>query len=490
MTSVELTKKCLSQISENRDLNAFVTVCSEEALESAHKSDVRRYKRSALGKLEGIPISVKDAFCTSGVRTTAASKMLSDFIPPYDAHVCSLLRRSGAIIVGKTNMDEFSMGSSTSHSSHGPCVSPWSRYWLGSPEKISPGGSSGGSAVAVSTGMSYGALGSDTGGSVRQPGAFCGVVGLKPSYGRISRWGLIAFASSLDVPSLMARKVEDVAIMLEVLSQYDPRDATCVDFPVTEYFSEVQQTSPEFSKKLVVGVPDEYNLVELSKDHRDAWRRSVASLESLGATVKQVSLPHTKYALPAYYILSSAEASSNLNRYDGIKYGGVPLQEFEKMEVEDLLRLTRDEGFGMEVKRRLLIGTFVLSRTSFDSYYLQATKVRRLVRDDFTRVFQEDGVDVLVTPTAPSSSFSLEKPMDPIEEYLNDVMTIPSSLAGIPAVSVPFELDSKGLPVGIQLIGPYMQESKLLKAAKLLQESSPFHVKKSLNKIILHKNLH
>eukprot|EP01091_Cochliopodium_minus_P015487 TRINITY_DN5534_c0_g1_i1.p1 TRINITY_DN5534_c0_g1~~TRINITY_DN5534_c0_g1_i1.p1 ORF type:complete len:544 (+),score=140.85 TRINITY_DN5534_c0_g1_i1:31-1632(+) len=487
ITSVELTKKCFDKIKENKNLNAFISIFENEALDKAHKSDIKRYKKQELGKLEGIPIALKDVFLTEKLKTTSGSKMLESFIPPYSSNVSDKLDKEGYVLLGKTNLDEFCMGSTNKHSSYGVSISPWSNFWAGAPKKITPGGSSGGSAVAVSSGMCFGAFGTDTGGSIRQPASYCGIVGLKPSYGRISRWGLISFASSLDTPSIMGKTVEDVSLILECTAGLDKRDATSFDYKVDDYYSKIKNI--ENAEGLTIGIPEEYNVSELSKEHRDLWRQSVEKMERAGAKIKQISLPHTKYALPTYYILSSAEASSNLSRYDGIRYGGVEIDDksFENIQIDEFLKLNRDRGFGMEVKRRLLIGTFVLSRSSFDSFYLQALKVRRLIKNDYDYVFNKesgDAVDVIITPTAPSSSFPIDQKMDPIDEYLNDVMTIPSNLAGLPAISVPFDLDQHKLPFGIQIIGSYMGETKLLQSAKVLQMNSNFYQKRFLDKVI------
>lgn len=458
----ELVLEHLSHIEKTEDLNAFITLTGEQALEAARESDERLQNGSA-GLMEGLPIGMKDLFCTEGVRTTAASKILDDFISPYESTVSSNLKRAGAITLGKTNLDEFAMGSSNLTSAFGPVKNPWTRQ--GDKTPLVPGGSSGGSAAAVAAHQVMAATGTDTGGSVRQPAAFCGIVGLKPTYGRCSRYGVVAFASSLDHPGPMARTVQDTAIMLEAMAGYDSRDATSVNLPVPSY--EAALTGD--IRGLRVGIPTEYQIEGMDPALQKLWEQGAAWLKDAGAEIIDISLSHTKDALPAYYILAPAEASSNLARYDGMRYGirapGTTLDEIYKN--------TREQGFGKEVKKRILIGTYVLSAGYYDAYYIKAQRVRRLVSEDFQRAFNQ--VDVILSPSAPTGAFPVnEPPSDPLEMYMNDVFTVASNLAGIPAISVPAGFNGDGLPLGLQLISPAFTEEKLLNVASVVERAADF----------------
>ncbi len=463
LSSKELTEAEIAAVEETRGLNAFVTETPEQAIEMAEASDARRAKGEA-GVMEGIPVAIKDLFCTEGVLTTAGSHILDGFHPPYESTVTTNLWRAGAVMLGKTNMDEFAMGSSNMTSFYGPVENPWRRE--GDNRPLVPGGSSGGSAATVAARAGFGATGTDTGGSIRQPAAFCGIVGLKPTYGRCSRWGVVAFASSLDQAGPLTRTVRDSAIMLRAMAGYDPKDSTSVDRPVPDY--EAAMTGD--IRGLTVGIPKEYRLDGMSDEIEGLWQRGIDWLKAAGAEIRDISLPHTKYALPTYYIVAPAEASSNLARYDGVRYG---LRE----PSDDLTRMyetTRGEGFGAEVKRRVLIGTYVLSAGYYDAYYNKARRVRSLILNDFTDAF-EKGVDVVLTPTAPFDAFPVgEKMDDPIAMYINDVFTVPASLAGLPGISVPAGLSENGLPLGLQLIGRAFDEETMLRAAGVLEEAAGF----------------
>ncbi|KAL6069526.1 Glutamyl-tRNA(Gln) amidotransferase subunit A, mitochondrial [Balamuthia mandrillaris] len=483
-TAEEVVTACLKRMRQTRPLNAFISTASEEeVLLSARNSDQRRrlYRPQAedpegsakIGRLEGVPIAIKDSFCTKDLPTTCASRMLKDFVPHYDAKVVEALRKQGAIILGKTNMDEFSMGSANTYSHFGPAINPHSPP--GAPYVA--GGSSGGSAVAVASNASFAALGADTGGSVRLPAAYCGVVGLKPSYGRVSRWGLVAFGSSLDTPGLFTKSVEDAAIMLETIAGEDPRDSTSVSREVPSYRKELRLAYENAAKDgkplsgMRVGLPTECLVKELSQEIKEVWEEGAEKLAEMGAEVVEVSLPRTQYALPAYYILAPAEASSNLARYDGLRYGfRSSNNQSVAPSLQEVYSNTRSEGFGEEVQRRVLLGTFVLSRRLYDSYYRKAQQVRRLVLQDFEQVF-ESGVHAILQPTATSSAFPLDSKLEPLAMYTNDIMTIPASLAGLPAISVPFSASKKtGMPLALQLIGKYMDEVTVLRAAKALEQ--------------------
>ncbi len=464
-SSVELTRVLVDAVEGARVLNAFITETPELALERAAESDARRARGASAGPVDGLPIAVKDLFCTEGVLTTAGSHILDTFIPPYESTVTANLKAGGAVMLGKTNLDEFAMGSSNITSYFGPVKNPWGPR---DGKDLVPGGSSGGSAAAVAARVCLAATGTDTGGSIRQPASFCGIVGLKPTYGRCSRWGIVAFASSLDQAGPMTRSVRDAAIMLGAMAGHDPKDSTSVPVAVPDF--EAALTGD--IRGLRVGVPREYRLDGMAGEIDALWRQGIEWLEAAGAETVDVSLPHTRYALATYYIIAPAEASSNLARYDGVRFGlRVPGDTLDEM-----YQNTRGEGFGAEVRRRVLIGTYVLSAGYYDAYYLKAQKVRTLIARDFTRAF--GCCDVILTPTAPSDAFAIgEKMDDPITMYLNDVFTVPSSLAGLPGISVPAGLSGRGLPLGLQLIGRPFDEETVLRAAGVLEEAAGFDAK-------------
>jgi aspartyl-tRNA(Asn)/glutamyl-tRNA(Gln) amidotransferase subunit A len=458
----ELTEAHLKAMEGARALNAFITETPELALAAAAAADKRRAKGNAL-PLDGIPLAIKDLFCTEGVATTAASRILESFTPPYESTVTAKLWRDGAVPLGKTNLDEFAMGSSTTTSHFGPAENPWRRP--GDDRPLVPGGSSGGSAAAVAARLCLAATGTDTGGSIRQPASFCGVVGMKPTYGRCSRFGIVAFASSLDQAGPFARTVRDVAILLASMAGFDPKDSTSVDLPVPDYEAAIE----EKVRGLRIGIPAEYRQAGMSGEIEALWEQGIEWLREAGAEAVEVSLPHTKYALPTYYIVAPAEASSNLARYDGVRYG-------LRVPGKDLLEMyesTRAEGFGPEVRRRILIGTYVLSAGYYDAYYLKAQKLRTLIANDFRAAF--GNVDAILAPTAPSDAFPIgEKQDDPIAMYLNDVFTVPASLAGLPAISLPAGLSENGLPLGLQLIGRPFEEATVLRLARAVERAAEF----------------
>ncbi|WP_433910129.1 Asp-tRNA(Asn)/Glu-tRNA(Gln) amidotransferase subunit GatA [Sphingomonas yabuuchiae] len=446
-------------------LNAFLVKTPEHALAAADAADAARAAGETLKPLAGVPIGMKDLFATKGVATTAASKILEGFVPPYESTVSQNLWNAGAGMLGKLNLDQFAMGSSNETSAFGNVISPWRRPNDTAP--LAPGGSSGGSSTAVAAGLAPGATGTDTGGSIRQPAAFTGISGIKPTYGRCSRWGTIAFASSLDQAGPMARDVRDCAIMLEAMAGFDVKDATSLKLDVPNW--EAALSADLKGKK--VGVPKEYRVDGMPAEIEALWQQGIDWLRDAGAEIVEVSLPHTKYALPAYYIIAPAEASSNLARYDGVRYGLRDLPEGAGLQ--DMYAATRAAGFGDEVKRRILIGTYVLSAGFYDAYYTQAQKVRTLIARDFERAFES--CDVLLTPTAPSAAFALgEKQADPLAMYLNDVFTVPASLAGLPAMSVPGGLDKDGLPLGLQIIGKALDEQGVLNAGLALEQRAGF----------------
>jgi len=462
ISAKELTAAHIAAVEAARPLNAFITETPEKALAMAKASDARR-KAGEAGLLDGIPLAIKDLFCTEGVPTTAGSHILDGFTPPYESTVGANLWRSGAVLLGKTNMDEFAMGSSNMTSYYGAVENPWRRR--GDNRPLVPGGSSGGSAAAVAARCALGATGTDTGGSIRQPASFCGIVGLKPTYGRCSRWGIVAFASSLDQAGPMTRTVLDAALMLRAMAGYDPKDSTCVDRPVPDY--EAALTGDV--RGLKIGIPKEYRIDGMPAEIETLWQQGIDWLKAAGAETVDISLPHTAYALPAYYIIAPAEASSNLARYDGVRYGlRVPADSLTEM-----YEATRGEGFGAEVKRRVLIGTYVLSAGYYDAYYNKARRVRSLIARDFTAAFKT--VDAILTPTAPSAAFAVgEKMDDPIAMYLNDVFTVPANLSGLPGVSVPAGLSAEGLPLGLQVIGRAFDEETMLKVAEVLEQAAGF----------------
>ena len=438
-------------------VGAYLTVTRDDAVAAAKASEARYRAGTPLSPLDGAPIALKDVFCTRGVRTTCGSKILERFVPPYDATMVERLRAAGAVILGKTNMDEFAMGSSTEHSAFQVTRNPWDLARV-------PGGSSGGSAAAVAGGLAAGAFGTDTGGSVRQPAAFCGVVGFKPTYGRVSRYGLIAFASSLDHVAPFALDIVDTALLLGAVAGHDPLDATSVEVPVPDYAAALAGGV----KGLKVGVPDEYFGAGLDPEIEGAVRAAIDVLRDLGATIERVSLPTTEYGVATYYIVAPAEASSNLARYDGVKYGlRVPGKD-----LIDMVSRTRAAGFGAEVKRRIMLGTYALSTGYHDAYYGQAQKVRTLVRREFEAAFAR--VDILAAPTTPGVAFKHGEKADPLAMYMNDVYTIPASMTGLPAVSVPCGFNASGLPIGLQLIGRALDEVTLLRAAHTYEQATPW----------------
>ena len=464
-SSEELTRAHIEAVEAARPLNAFILETPDKALDMARASDARRAAGEA-GALEGAPLGIKDLFCTNGVTTTAGSRILGGFTPTYESTVTSQLWRDGAVMLGKLNLDEFAMGSSNETSAYGPVVSPWRR--TGDPSPLTPGGSSGGSAAAVAAGLCLGATATDTGGSIRQPAAFTGTVGIKPTYGRCSRWGVVAFASSLDQAGPIARTVEDAALLLQSMSGHDPKDSTSLDVEVPDFAAFVGRSV----KGLRIGVPKEYRVDGMPAEIEALWEQGIAWLREAGCEIVEVSLPHTRYALPAYYIVAPAEASSNLARYDGMRYG----LRADAASLTDTYEKSRAEGFGEEVKRRILIGTYVLSAGYYDAYYLRALKVRRRIADDFTEAFGK--VDALLTPTAPSAAFALgENANDPVAMYLNDIFTVTVNLAGLPGISVPAGLDARGLPLGLQLIGRPLDEGLLFSLGGAIEKAAGFSAK-------------
>ncbi len=461
ISPVELTKAYVEKMEENKKLNAYVTSTAEQALEQAKESE-QRYLNGMNRPLEGIALGVKDLFCTKGVRTTACSKILNNFVPQYESTVTQNLLDDGALFLGKLNLDEFAMGGSNETSYFGPVVNPWSKD-----VSLVAGGSSGGSAAAVAGKMCAGATGTDTGGSIRQPSAFCGVTGIKPTYGRCSRYGTIAFASSLDQAGPICKDVKDCALLLNSMASYDEKDATSSKVAIPDFSSFIGQDI----KGLKVGIPQEYRLDGINEEIATYWDKAIEMLKERGAEVVSVSLPHTKYALPAYYVIAPAEASSNLARYDGIRYGN----RVAGNGLDDLYLNTRTEGFGKEVKRRILIGTYVLSAGYYDAYYLKAQMVRRLVKNDFDEAFKN--CDVILAPTSPIEAFPIgDKKMleNPINMYLNDVFTVSVNLAGLPALSLPIGLSKNGLPLGMQLIGKAFDEGTIFKTAYQLETDAKF----------------
>jgi aspartyl-tRNA(Asn)/glutamyl-tRNA(Gln) amidotransferase subunit A len=466
VSSKELTQAFVKAVEAARPLNAFVTETPERALEMAAASDARIAKGEA-GPLEGLPLAIKDLFCTKGVRTTAGSNILSNFVPPYESTVTQNLWNAGAVMLGKTNMDEFAMGSSNETSTHGPVVSPWRAR--DSNLNLVPGGSSGGSAAAVSGNFCLAATGTDTGGSIRQPAAVTGTVGMKPTYGRCSRWGIVAFASSLDQAGPMTRTVRDAAILLRAMASVDPLDSTSVDLPVPDYEAGLDTGV----KGLRVGIPKEYRVDGAPPEIDSMWEKGAEWLRAQGAEIIEVSLPHTKYALPAYYIVAPAEASSNLARYDGVRYGH---RAKGAHDIVDLYEKSRAEGFGAEVRRRILIGTYVLSAGYYDAYYSRAQKIRTLIKRDFEQAFAK--CDVLLTPATPGPAFAVgAKTDDPVAMYLNDVFTVTVNLAGLPGLAVPAGLTENGLPLGLQIIGKAFDEATVLRAGRSIEMAANFTAK-------------
>ena len=460
-TALELTDAHLGAMAKARELNAYVLEAPEQARAMAKESDAR-LARGEGRPLEGIPIAVKDLFCTTGVRTTACSRILDNFVPTYESTVTAQLWRDGAVMLGKTNNDEFAMGSSNETSYFGAVASPWRRR--GSNATLVPGGSSGGSASAVAAHLALGATGTDTGGSIRQPAAFTGIVGLKPTYGRCSRWGIVAFASSLDQAGPFARTVRDTALLMRSMAGHDPKDTTSVDIPVPDYAAAVGRSV----KGMRIGIPKEYRVDGMPAEIEELWEKGRAWLKDAGAELVEVSLPHTKYALPAYYIVAPAEASSNLARYDGVRYG----ERVQGRDIIDMYEKTRAEGFGKEVRRRVLIGTYVLSAGYYDAYYLRAQKLRTLIKRDFETCFA-DGIDAMLTPATPSAAFGVgEKADDAVAMYLNDVFTVTLNMAGLPGLAVPAGLDAQGLPLGLQLIGRPFDEETLFSLGQVIEDAA------------------
>lgn len=461
-SSVELTDAHIDACEAATDLNAFITPTFDLARDQAKASDDRRAS-GEVGKLEGAPLGMKDLFCTKGVKTTAASKILGDFTPPYESTVSANMKADGMVMLGKLNLDQFAMGSANETSCFGPVINPWRNG-----EDLVPGGSSGGSAAAVAADLCLGATATDTGGSIRQPAGFTGTVGIKPTYGRCSRYGIVAFASSLDQAGPIAKTVEDSAILLESMAGYDPKDSTSLNEAVPDWRAACGQSV----KGLRVGVPKEYTMDGIPKEIEDVWAEGIDWMREAGAEIVDVSLPHTKYALPVYYVVAPAEASSNLARYDGMRYG----LRVEGENLNDTYERTRTEGFGDEVRRRIMIGTYVLSAGYYDAYYLRAQKVRTKIADDFRNAW--NSCDVLLTPTAPSAAFPVGRKInDPIQMYLNDVFTVTANLAGLPGISVPAALDNNGLPLGLQVIGKALDESSVFKAAGALEKAAGFNAK-------------
>jgi aspartyl-tRNA(Asn)/glutamyl-tRNA(Gln) amidotransferase subunit A len=461
-SAIELADAHLTAMERARSLNAYVLEAPERARAMAQTSDAR-LARGEGGPLEGIALGIKDMFCTKDVRSTACSHILDNFVPTYESTVSANLWRDGAVMLGKLNNDEFAMGSSNETSFFGPVISPWRRKGANTP--LVPGGSSGGSAAAVAAGLCLGATGTDTGGSIRQPAAFAGIVGIKPTYGRCSRWGIVAFASSLDQAGPFARTVRDSAILLRSMSGHDPKDTTSVDRPVPDYEAALGRSI----KGMKIGIPKEYRVPGTAADIDKLWGQGAQWLKDAGAEMVEISLPHTKYALPAYYIVNPAEASSNLARYDGVRFGlRVPGRD-----IADMYQKTRGEGFGKEVRRRILIGTYVLSAGYYDAYYLRAQKVRTLIKKDFEDCFA-GGVDAILTPSTPSAAFGIGEKGggDPVEMYLNDVFTVTVNMAGLPGISVPGGLSTEGLPLGLQLIGRPFDEETLFSLGHVIEQAA------------------
>jgi aspartyl-tRNA(Asn)/glutamyl-tRNA(Gln) amidotransferase subunit A len=463
ISSKELTSAFVKAIEGARPLNAFITEAGEQALLMADAAD-RRIAKGEMGALEGLPLAIKDLFCTKGVRTTAASNILGNFVPPYESTVTQNLWDAGAVMLGKTNLDEFAMGSSNETSHFGPVFNPWRAR--NSNANLVPGGSSGGSSAAVAADLCLAATGTDTGGSIRQPAAVTGRVGLKPTYGRCSRFGIVAFASSLDQAGPMTKTVKDAAIMLKTMASLDSKDSTSVDIPVPDY----EKLLEGGIKGLKIGIPREYRIDGAPAEIDALWSKGAEWLKAQGAEIVEVSLPHTKYALPTYYIVAPAEASSNLARYDGVRFGH---RASGARDITDLYEKSRGEGFGAEVQRRILIGTYVLSAGYYDAYYSRAQKLRTLIKRDFDQAFEK--CDVLLTPTTPGPAFAVgAKTTDPLEMYLQDVFTVTVNLAGLPGISVPAGLTENGLPLGLQLIGKAFDEATLLRAAHAVETAADF----------------
>ena len=457
-TSEEVTKSFVSNSEKSKKLNTYITKCFDDAIKFAKNFDKKKdYK----GLLSGVPIAVKDLFCTKNIKTTAGSKILHNFVPTYESTVTNNLWSEGSFLLGKLNCDEFAMGSSNETSFFGNVINPFKDQFV-------PGGSSGGSAAALAANLTPVTIGTDTGGSIRQPASFTGTVGLKPTYGRCSRWGIVAFASSLDQAGPMTKNVEDSALLLQAMSGYDPKDSTSVDIKVEDYSSKLT----EGVKGLKIGIPKEYRVENMPKEIDELWKKGINYLKDAGAVIKNISLPHTMYALPTYYIVAPAEASSNLARYDGVKYG----HRSKGNNLFEMYENTRSEGFGDEVKRRILIGTYVLSSGYYDAYYLKAQKVRQLIKNDFDNAF--NNVDAILTPSTPSAAFKVgDKKDDPVSMYLNDIFTVPINLAGLPAISVPAGYDKNNLPLGLQLVGKPFDEQTILNLSLAIEKRANFRRK-------------
>ena len=460
ISSKELTSEYLKNIENGKELNCYNTISQEKALIDAEKSDERRKSQNLRSKYDGIPIGIKDLFCTKGVATTASSKILSNFVPNYESTVTQNCDDAGLISLGKLNCDEFAMGSTNKTSFFGSVKNPWKS--VNSDNELVPGGSSGGSAAAVSGDLCVASLGTDTGGSIRQPASFTGTVGLKPSYGRVSRWGIVAFASSLDQAGPITKTVEDAAILLDIISGYDEKDSTSSVNPKENYYENLNSDI----KGMKIGIPKEFRSDKLPASTQKSWDECANLLKTNGAEIVDISLPHTMSALPAYYIIAPAEASSNLARYDGVRYG----LRVKGNDLIDMYEKTRSEGFGDEVKRRILIGTYVLSSGYYDAYYIKAQKIRSLIKSDYVEAFKK--VDAIITPSTPSTAFEIaNEPSDPVQNYLNDIFTVPVNLAGLPGISIPFANDENNLPIGLQLITNSFEEQKLLNVARNIEET-------------------
>ena len=460
ISSKELTSEYLNNIENGKELNCYNTISQEKALIDAEKSDERRKSQNLRSKYDGIPIGIKDLFCTKGVTTTASSKILSNFVPNYESTVTQNCDDAGLISLGKLNCDEFAMGSTNKTSFFGSVKNPWKS--VNSDNELVPGGSSGGSAAAVSGDLCVASLGTDTGGSIRQPASFTGTVGLKPSYGRVSRWGIVAFASSLDQAGPITKTVEDAAILLDIISGHDEKDSTSSVNPKENYYENLNSDI----KGMKIGIPKEFRSDKLPASTQKSWDECANLLKTNGAEIVDISLPHTMSALPAYYIIAPAEASSNLARYDGVRYG----LRVKGNDLIDMYEKTRSEGFGDEVKRRILIGTYVLSSGYYDAYYIKAQKIRSLIKSDYVEAFKK--VDAILTPSTPSTAFEIaNEPSDPVQNYLNDIFTVPVNLAGLPGISIPYANDENNLPIGLQLITNSFEEQKLLNVAKNIEET-------------------
>ena len=460
ISSKELTSEYLKNIKNGKELNCYNTISQEKALIDAEKSDERRKSQNLRSKYDGIPIGIKDLFCTKGVTTTASSKILSNFVPNYESTVTQNCDDAGLISLGKLNCDEFAMGSTNKTSFFGSVKNPWKS--VNSDNELVPGGSSGGSAAAVSGDLCVASLGTDTGGSIRQPASFTGTVGLKPSYGRVSRWGIVAFASSLDQAGPITKTVEDAAILLDIISGHDEKDSTSSVNPKENYYENLNSDI----KGMKIGIPKEFRSDKLPASTQKSWDECANLLKTNGAEIVDISLPHTMSALPAYYIIAPAEASSNLARYDGVRYG----LRVKGNDLIDMYEKTRSEGFGDEVKRRILIGTYVLSSGYYDAYYIKAQKIRSLIKSDYVEAFKK--VDAILTPSTPSTAFEIaNEPSDPVQNYLNDIFTVPVNLAGLPGISIPFANDENNLPIGLQLITNSFEEQKLLNVARNIEET-------------------